>query len=1105
MMSFERFSIDVKSFFLTALFFLILSGLGLLFMYRIDMSSINELIHLREKMRNDLNTEIINIKLGELFADIELMSRHVEVVQYLETRNEQNRFNVEREFVSLCSITNVYDQVRLLDLNGMELVRVNYNDGNVKIVNKKFLQDKSDRYYFKEAIRLTVGEVYVSPFDLNVENGEIEKPIKPMIRLCKIVYSDSGERLGVIILNYLGRGVLDRIVQGANGMERYMLVNMDGYWLLSPDENQEWAFMYDDRKSISFAAFYPEAWKTIASNEMGQFSTPEGVYTFSTIVVAPNAGEKQRTDLRKWKVVCLLPQDGISELISPIQANYLGFFGGTFLLVLFGAMMRARFIHSSKLAKRLLEKARLGAEDANKAKSDFLARMSHEIRTPMNAIIGLTHLALKTDLTSKQLDYLNKIHLSAKSLLGIINDVLDFSKIEADRLDIERVDFLLDDVLNNIANILGMQAHRKGVEFLMMVKSEAPNFLVGDPLRLGQVLLNITGNAIKFTESGDVVLSAELLREDGRMADIRFSVQDTGIGIAKEHIDQLFEPFNQADVSITRKYGGTGLGLAISKRLVEMMGGTMTLESELGVGSTFAFTIPFELQARHASPYHVYPAELRGMRVLIVDNSGRSNAILSKTLSSFTFDPVVATNGLQAFRMIQENDETRPFRLVITDWRTPGLSGLDLIRKIKGDDSLRVKPKIILLTAYGNESIRHLAEQVGLDGFILKPFNRSLLFDTIMDIFCGGESRVRKASGVKTMAGIPANVSGARVLLAEDNEINQQVAREILESAGVSVNIAGNGREALEMLESGAYDLVLMDIQMPEMNGFETTKAIRANPNLKDIPVVAMTAHALVGDKDKSLISGMNDHITKPVDPDLLISTLSQWLPEKSGREAVLPPRPRASGGPSAALSKLPGIDVEQGLARIRGNETLYIKLLVNFARDCDESCSQLLDLTLAGKFAEAREIAHGLKGVAGNIGADGLHRALVQFEKELQQERAPSEEFLKDFASRLKLVTDGVNQTFGPAATCADSDQSVDQEKLRELRPKLEELSSLLERHDIEAISVFKAMKETLADAAPSFASKLESILNDYNFAKGRQEINILFEQWRNMEKVDE
>ncbi|MDD3311752.1 response regulator [Pseudodesulfovibrio sp.] len=807
---------------------------------------------------------------------------------------------------------------------------------------------------------------------------------------------------------------------------------------------------------------------------------------------------REDASIRKWKVLCLLPQSAVEANIVPLRANYLRIFLGVLTLVLFGAVTRARFVHGRKAAAALLEKARTEAQEANRAKGDFLARMSHEIRTPMNAIIGLTHLALQTDLSPKQNDYLTKTYASAQSLLGIINDILDFSKIEADRLDIETIDFVLDDVLNNTINMLGLQAEKKGLEFLLMVESSVPNHLVGDPLRLGQILLNLTGNAIKFTRSGQVIIGAEVVAEEEQRATIRFWVQDTGIGMSPEQLADLFEPFNQADVSISRKYGGTGLGLAITKRLVNMMGGTISVASEPDRGSTFTMELPFELQANREPPYHAYPRHVRGIRILVVDGGKLSREITARTLRSFSFDTQTATNGHQALQMILDSDRRAPYRLVITDWRLPGMDGLQLIRKIREETGLTTRPKTILFTAFGQEEVRHRADEMGLDGFILKPFNRSLLFDTIMNIFAEGEGGTVHRRTPEARRGLPENVAGARVLLAEDNEINQQVAREILESAGMKVDIANNGLEALSHLEKSEYDLVLMDIQMPVMNGLEAVKSIRKNPRLKTLPVIAMTAHALAGDKEKSLLSGMNDHITKPIDPDLLLRTISAWLPD-GGRPTPEPAKqagPAELAGPPPGFPDLPGVATDKGLARVRGNESLYTRLLVDFARECEEARMTLPDLLAGPDHDEARSATHALKGVAGNLGAQALHALLVRIEARLDRDESPGSETVRDLLDQCDALATAVFRAFGRPDEPGSQSVPVDPAVMEGLPPRLEELRILLGQHDIKAIDAFGVLRGALEAASPGLAVEIGRALDKFDFARANQALGAFLDR---------
>jgi len=1100
--------IVIRSFLITTIFLGALAATGCYYMYFMETESTENVIKINEKMHNNLLSRTISLDLKSLFNDLILSSNHVEVRQFLKSRNSTDRSDLESEFIALCRVSKAYDQVRILGNDGMELVRVNNNNGHPMAVPVQKLQNKSDRYYFLESLKLKHGEVYVSPFDLNIENGKIEQPLKPMLRVSMPVYDDSGQRLGIVILNYLGQKILNSITANM-GSDRgvSMLLNSKGYWLLSPDKSQEWGFMYKDRKAVNLKTITPKAWEQIAASPSGQFSTIAGIYTYSTIIVAPKTGKKEISgNVRQWKVVCLAPSSIIAASTSQIFYNYMIIYSCILMIILFGGLTRARFVGIRAQGRKKLEKAKLEAEDANRAKSDFLARMSHEIRTPMNAIIGLTHLALKTKMTSKQNDYLSKVDMSAKSLLGIINDILDFSKIEAGRLEVGHVDFILDDVLNDIVNMLGLQAEQKGLEFLLMVRSTVPNLLVGDRLRLGQVLLNLTGNAIKFTDSGDVIISAKLVQETNDMALIQFSIKDTGIGISPEQSAKLFQPFSQADGSISRQFGGTGLGLTISKRLVELMNGTMQLKSEIGEGSEFIFTIPFGLQAKHTGAHQVYPHEIKGMRVLAVDDSKMSRMVLDKVLQSFTFDVETAQNGRQALELLYSNDATSPFKLVITDWRMPDIDGIELVQKIKGTSLLKNIPKIIMLTAYGQDEIRHRAEQVDLDGFMLKPFNRSILFDTIMETVTNNGARIKKITPEEPRTGVPPNVAGAHVLLAEDNEINQQVAREILEGADVIVSIANDGQQAVEMAKTNSYDALLMDIQMPVMDGFKAVKLIRSDEKLKSIPIIAMTAHALVGDKEKSLLAGMNDHVTKPIDPDALMEALSKWLPDRSEIKTEEHRLAVDEMSPLQFFETIPGIEAEQALTRVRDNKELYKRLLINFAYDCNEACSQLPDLISMNEYEEAQLLVHNMKGVAGNVGANELYRVILEMETALKSGSDTVQDLLDKLEIEKKRVVDGIFKAFPQKEKTANDDATCEPllEESKALIPHLKKLSKLLKKHDIEARSSYQSIELELTHAAPKFAKELGILLNRFDFSNGYEKVEKFITECELMENDD-
>jgi PAS domain S-box-containing protein len=476
-----------------------------------------------------------------------------------------------------------------------------------------------------------------------------------------------------------------------------------------------------------------------------------------------------------------------------------------------------------------LEEARLKADEANKSKGDFLANMSHEIRTPMNAVIGMTYLALKTELNAKQRDYLKKIESSANSLLGIINDILDFSKIEAGKLDMENVDFNLQNVLDNLANLITVKAQEnENLEVLFATAQDVPHFLVGDSLRLGQVLINLANNAVKFTESGEIVISTEVYNRENDRVTLKFSVRDTGIGLTQDQISKLFEAFSQADSSTTRKYGGTGLGLTICQRLVQMMGGEIWAESAPGQGSTFSFTANFGMSQEKDKKRFTTPTSLQGMKVLVVDDNATSREIFQRMLESLSFEVAVVASGEEGLAELEGASVEHPFELVIMDWKMPGMDGIEASGRIKNHPGLQKIPRVVLVTAYGREEVMKNAEKAGLDGFLIKPVSPSVLFDTIMEAF--GEEMPELTRTDRAKKGLDKTLRylrGARVLLVEDNEINQQVAREILEGAGVKVSIAGDGQEAVNAVGENEYDAVLMDIQMPGIDGYEATRRIR--------------------------------------------------------------------------------------------------------------------------------------------------------------------------------------------------------------------------------------------------------------------------------------
>ncbi len=726
-------------------------------------------------------------------------------------------------------------------------------------------------------------------------------------------------------------------------------------------------------------------------------------------------------------------------------------------------------ITDRKEAHEQMLRAKEMAEEATRMKSDFLANMSHEIRTPMNAVIGMAHLALQTELTPKQADYVGKIQRSAHSLLGLINDILDFSKIEAGKMQMESVDFSLDEVLDNVSTVVGVKVHEKELEFLMDTSQDVPLALVGDPLRLGQVLINLCNNAVKFTHEGEIVISTGVAEKDEQSVTLRFSVRDTGVGLTEEQKGKLFQAFSQADTSTTRKYGGTGLGLTISRRLVDLMGGEIWVETEPGKGSEFVFTARFGLAGKVSRRRLDPSVDLRGMRVLVVDDNSSSREILQTLLESMSFEVTVAASAEEGMAELEKEAESRPYKLVVMDWRMPGMDGIKAAAAIKSDLSLPQKPKIIIATAYGREEVMQRSEKVGVDGFLLKPVGQSVLFDAIMAAFGKDAPDVGVVAQEKGSDGEELRkIRGARVLLAEDNEINQQVAKEILEQAGLVVSIADNGKEAVEMVKAGNFELVLMDIQMPVMGGFEATKEIRKD---RDLPIIAMTAHAMAGDREKSLESGMNDHVTKPIDPDHLLSALVKWIKpgDRETPEGVCESLGEQNEVEDIFPSDLPGISVSSGLCRVGGNKKLYAKLLCKFKEGRETAVEEIREALESGDVETAAGIAHSVKGVSGNLGAESLYSAAADLEKAIKEGKESLDNPMTQFGAQLDLVMDGIRAFEASLVARQGSEKPSAEVPVDKgaVRPLLQEMAQLLESDLTEAMNRLAALRAHLSHSS--------------------------------------
>lgn len=1141
-----------------------------------------------------------------------------------------------------------YDKIRILDIDGMEVIRVNYNDSGSTIVPDTDLQNLGDRYYFTETMKLKPEETLVTSMDLNIEYNQVEQPNKPTIRISTPIENKAGEKVGMIVLNYYADIVLDQIrsLKPDFEIQQLTLLNSQGYWLLGPEADMEWGFMYPDKKSEIFGNYHPIAWEEISTREQGSIITPNGSFSFEKIHppaiegvhffdgendyfwvmvsrIAPEVlsvfnlssmltifgldffivtliliiillNTKSTYALDEKNAMLRYNNDILNKLYAELEINeergrlaiegsgdgvwdwwiqtgemkfsklYMEMLGyeenelpqhaNTWvesvhpedyarveerlkdhfaeLLPLHEVELRLRCkdglykwilcrgsvverdkernpvrmigIHTDITKRKELEEeikvSRENEKKANSAKSEFLSNMSHEIRTPLNAIVGFTDLALKTDLTSQQSNYLNKIKVSSSILLGIIGDILDISKLEAGKVKLEITRFEIEELLHNVIAQISTLCQEKGIELILNIAEDVPVSFKGDSLRLGQVLTNIIGNAIKFTNEGEICINIKLLKNGGSNALLQFSVSDNGIGMTEEQVSNLFQPFNQAETSTTRIYGGTGLGLSICKNLVQLMGGEIWVESEKGKGSIFYFTVRLENLGDKRLLKYKNAFKMWNMKILVVDDSRENLEIIKDILTGMSFDVTTCTTGEEAISIIQKMTGMKQYDLVIMDWKMPKMDGIETSRKIKELFSSQAAPAIIMLTAYSSPTVLTKARELGLEAVLYKPVLPSLLLNTIMQIFGKDEFTQTETSLTDVFeSGDLDQLNGVRVLLVEDNLINQEVAQEILQGVGMTVAIANNGKVATEMVNSGSYDIILMDVQMPVMNGYDATKEIRNNPVFSKLPIIAMTANSLKGEKEKCIQAGMNDYVSKPIDTTLLYRTIAHWLPTRQTTkpdneliEYINKPGEKVETIViNDAMPNLNGINVQSALSRLGGNQKLFRKLLVQFRKTHQDDIRTIREALQLNDHETAGRMIHTIKGAAGNIGAEEVCNASAALEAVTHDFKNGSvEPLLGQLEKAMELVFNSVGSMV--VAREKIKHEENDEVSVEDLLPSLEELKQLIGENDLAASDfldsiISRCQRTCISDKI----AQIKDLVDEYDYIEALKILN--------------